>query len=58
MVEIDLFKPGGLDTLLQVLFIALKLSGIIDWSWWIVLLPLIIGVTLVTIVLTLRRMLR
>jgi len=27
---------------LQFLFIALKLIGIISWSWWLVLLPLII----------------
>lgn len=27
---------------LQFLFIALKLVGIISWSWWLVLLPLII----------------
>lgn len=27
---------------LQFLFIALKLVGIISWSWWLVLLPLIV----------------
>lgn len=30
----------GLFTLLGVLFIALKLTGVIDWSWWWVLAPL------------------
>ena len=25
---------------LAILFIALKLTGVIAWSWWIVLLPL------------------
>ena len=25
---------------LQILFIALKLTGVIDWSWWWVLSPL------------------
>lgn len=25
---------------LAVLFIGLKLAGVIDWSWWAVLLPL------------------
>jgi len=29
-----------LDTLLLVLFIALKLTHYIDWSWWWVLSPL------------------
>ena len=26
--------------LLTLLFIGLKLGGVIDWSWWLVLLPL------------------
>lgn len=29
----------GLLTLLTVLFIALKLTGLIEWSWWWVLAP-------------------
>jgi len=29
--------------LLQIVFIVLKLCGIIDWSWWCVLLPFIIS---------------
>ena len=28
--------------MLQVLFVALKLSGKIDWSWWLVCLPTIL----------------
>ena len=30
----------NLFTILAVLFIALKLTGVIIWSWWLVLLPL------------------
>ncbi|MBA4282216.1 hypothetical protein [Ralstonia sp.] len=30
----------GFAGLLTILFIGLKLSGIIDWSWWWVLSPL------------------
>ena len=30
-------------SLLTVLFIALKLTGYIDWNWFLVLLPIIIG---------------
>ena len=30
--------PGFL-TLLGLLFITLKLCGVVDWSWWLVLLP-------------------
>lgn len=30
-------------SLLQIVFIVLKLCKIIAWSWWLVLLPTIIG---------------
>ena len=33
-------------TLLTVLFIGLKLTAYIDWSWWLVLSPLILRVVL------------
>ena len=35
-------KSSGLGTLavLQVVFLVLKLIGLIDWSWWLVLVPL------------------
>ncbi len=29
---------------LQLIFITLKLTDNIDWSWWIILMPLYIGV--------------
>ena len=29
--------------LLQVVFITLKITGQIDWSWWFVLLPFIVS---------------
>ncbi len=31
---------SGFLTFLALLFITLKLIGKIDWSWWIVLLPI------------------
>jgi len=37
--------------LLGVLFIGLKLTGFIDWSWWWVLLPLYGGFVLFGVVL-------
>ena len=40
----------SLPTLLTVLFIALKLCGIIDWSWWWVLSPIPITVGLIVAV--------
>lgn len=37
----------GFVGLLQILFIALKLCGVIDWSWWWVLAPMWISTGLV-----------
>lgn len=37
--------------LLQIVFVALKLCGVIDWSWWIVLLPTLIPVALAIVCL-------
>lgn len=34
----------GILEVLTILFIALKLFGVITWSWWLVLLPEIIAV--------------
>ena len=41
-------KSGGVGFfgLLGIVFITLKLCGIINWSWWLVTLPLWIGVGL------------
>lgn len=37
---------GGFSTLLTILFIALKLTNYIDWSWWWVLAPMWISAAL------------
>lgn len=44
---------GGISFagLLTILFIGLKLTGYIDWSWWWVLSPLWISVILVVVLL-------
>ena len=51
--SVDVNLSGLLSTLLLVLFIALKLCGVIAWSWWWVLsplwIPLLIGVVCVVI---------
>ncbi|MFB3199891.1 hypothetical protein PF216_08485 [Staphylococcus pseudintermedius] len=36
----------GLAELLTILFVVLKLTGGIDWSWWLVLLPEIIAISI------------
>lgn len=33
----------SLSTVVQTVFIILKLTGLVDWSWWVVLIPLWIG---------------
>lgn len=42
-------KSGGIGFagLLTILFIGLKLTGYIKWSWWLVLLPSYGGLVLV-----------
>ncbi|WPK37731.1 hypothetical protein [Escherichia phage AV124] len=37
----------GFLGLLALVFITLKLCGVIAWSWWLVLLPLYFGLALV-----------
>lgn len=48
-------KSGGISFtgLLTVLFIGLKLTGFIAWSWWWVLSPLWISLALVLLLLAL-----
>ncbi|XZI46344.1 hypothetical protein ACSXEH_06580 [Clostridium perfringens] len=40
----------GILEVLTLIFIVLKLCGVIAWSWWLVLLPEIIGLILYFIV--------
>lgn len=41
----------GFTGLLAILFIALKLTHVITWSWWWVLAPLWAGLALVVMIL-------
>lgn len=34
----------GVAEVLTIVFVVLKLIGVITWSWWLVLLPIIIAV--------------
>jgi len=36
----------GIMEILTIIFVVLKLSGVIAWSWWLVLLPVIISFSL------------
>jgi hypothetical protein len=40
----------GFGGLLTILFIGLKLTGYIEWSWWWVLSPIWIGLALVLVI--------
>lgn len=41
----------GFFGLLTLIFITLKLTGYIDWSWWLVLAPLFIPVIIIFAIL-------
>ena len=38
--------------ILQIVFIALKVTNVIDWSWWQVFIPLWINLSLAFIIIT------
>lgn len=41
----------GFSGLLAIVFITLKLTGVIGWSWWWVLAPLWVGLGLAALLL-------
>ena len=41
----------GFFGLLTLIFITLKLTGYIDWSWWLVLMPLFLPVIIIFAIL-------
>ena len=41
----------GLPSILGIVFIVLKLLGVITWSWWVVLLPFYGPLVIVLVVL-------
>lgn len=43
----------GFTEILTIVFIVLKLTGVIAWSWWLVLLPELIAVAGYIVVLLL-----
>lgn len=40
----------GFWGLLQIVFIVLKVTGLITWSWWMVFIPLYIEIALIAII--------
>lgn len=58
MSEFSSNKVVGLDTLLFTIFLVMKLTGVIDWSWWWVTAPLwisfLIGIFIGAVVLIVK----
>lgn len=44
------YNGFGLDVILTIIFVILKLVGVIDWKWIWVLAPLWIGIALAIII--------
>lgn len=42
----------GIFSVIQINFLILKLAGLVNWSWWLVLLPIFIsiGVSIIRII--------
>ena len=53
MEKINIKFSGLLTTLLTVLFVGLKLTNYINWSWWWVLSPLWIPVVFIILLIIL-----
>lgn len=51
MAENKVTVNGGISFLglLTIVFIVLKLTGVISWSWWLVLLPTLIPTGIVVL---------
>lgn len=47
--NIRLGGGSGLLTILQIVFIVLKITNTIDWSWWVVLIPSFVGIILTVV---------
>ena len=52
MVDNNNARSGGIGFfgLLGIVFITLKLCGVIDWEWWLVLAPIWVPVLVVFVV--------
>ena len=49
----NVYNGIGILGLLQVVFIALKVAKVIDWSWWLVFIPtwIDIGIFLIIVII-------
>lgn len=52
-IKAELKSDGlGIFSVIQINFLILKLAGLVNWSWWFVLLPIFIsiGVSIIGII--------
>ncbi len=49
---------SSLTSMLLVLFTTLKLTGVINWSWWWVLAPFWIPLSLAVFILTIAKLIK
>lgn len=47
MSKLNVSLDFPLVSVLTVVFVVLKLCGVIDWSWWLVFTPMIVDAVLV-----------
>ncbi|MFJ5565025.1 transmembrane Fragile-X-F protein [Lysinibacillus xylanilyticus] len=44
----------GIAEVLTIVFVVLKLTNVITWSWWLVLLPAIISFSIYALILVMK----
>ncbi|KMY32638.1 transmembrane Fragile-X-F protein [Lysinibacillus xylanilyticus] len=44
----------GIAEVLTIVFVVLKLTNVIAWSWWLVLLPAIISFSIYALILVIK----
>ena len=44
----------GFLEVLTIIFVVLKLTSVIDWSWWLVFSPMYIAIVLYTVIIVIQ----
>ncbi len=44
----------GFLEVLTIIFVVLKLTSVIDWSWWLVFSPMYVAVVLYTVIIVIQ----
>lgn len=46
-------STSGILEVVTIVFVILKLTGVVDWSWWIVFSPILVPITIGLVILLL-----